>query len=185
MQNQCQDFCICLFLIAEVCYDVRMFFVRWGAGQGSGWRSFKTRFPRLVNNISYKSNSLREFVWLQSFLPPARVLWAVVFKECMMTGHPEGYDFGRVLWSGRVLGSLINRKGCALCRRPLGLIELRFLLFARSRVGRFSDFLSLENRFENRESFGDITYPELGIWVRWSGPDLSSLNTWKHSLIAE
>ena len=99
-------------LNCRVCYDVRMFFVRWGAGQGSGWRSFETKFPRLANNISDESNSLREFVWLQSFLPPARVLRTVVFKECMMTGHPEGYDFGRVLWSGRVLGSFINRKGC-------------------------------------------------------------------------
>ena len=32
----------------------------------------------------------------------------------------------------------------------------------------FSDFLGLENRFENRGFFGDVTDPEPGIWDWWS-----------------
>ena len=46
----------------------------------------------------------------------------------------------------------------------------RFLSFVGSLGDRFSDFLSLENRLENRGVFGDATDPEKltgvgGIWT--------------------
>ena len=39
---------------------------------------------------------------------------------------------------------------------------------------RFPGFLGLENRFENRWIFGDVTDPETLNWGGESGPDLSS-----------
>ena len=50
----------------------------------------------------------------------------------------------------------------------------RFLLFFDSLGHRFSDFLSLGNRFENKGIFCDVTDPEPSIWwvesPRYLGP---------------
>ena len=47
-------------------------------------------------------------------------------------------------------------------------LVIRFSLFVRGLGVRFSDFLSLENKVENTETFGDVTDPEFGIWGRRS-----------------
>ena len=51
----------------------------------------------------------------------------------------------------------------------------RISSFVRGLGSRFSGLLGLENRFENRRIFGDVTDPESGIWRGGSGPDLSPL----------
>ena len=51
----------------------------------------------------------------------------------------------------------------------------RFLSFSKSLVERFSDFLGLENRFENRGIFSDVTDPEFWIWRGGSTSDLGLL----------
>ena len=53
----------------------------------------------------------------------------------------------------------------------------RFLLFLRSLGDRFSDFLDLENRLENRWIFGDVTDLEFGIWGHRSTGYLGPLKT--------
>ena len=51
------------------------------------------------------------------------------------------------------------------------------LSFFRRLGNRFSDFLGLEDRFENRGIFGDATDPEFGIWGRRSTRYLGRLMT--------
>ena len=61
----------------------------------------------------------------------------------------------------------------------------RLLPFFGSVGDRFSDFLGLENRLENRRVFGDVTDLAFLIWGRRSTSDLGLLKRYQHSPIAE